>query len=89
MPPQALPRSRPRGRSEETRHANPRHRNDKTNELLKAYAASDSSIVWIDLGAQFLDETGWVPKAMMADEIHPTDKGYEPWAAALKEVLKW
>ena len=79
----------PRGRSEETRHANPRHRNDKTNELLKAFAASDPTIVWIDIGARFLDETGWVPKTLMGDEIHPTDKGYEPWSAALKQALSW
>lgn len=79
----------PRGRSAETRHANPRHRNDRTNELLKAWAEKEPSVVWIDIGDNFLDETGWVPKEMMGDEIHPTDKGYEPWAAALKEVLKW
>ena len=34
-----------------------------------------------------VDETGWVPKEIMADEIHPTDKGYEFWMEALAPVL--
>ena len=79
----------PRGRSDQTRHAGPRRRNDRTNELLKTWAATEHSLVWIDIGADFLDEMGWVPKAMMADEIHPTDAGYVPWTAALKKVMGW
>ena len=79
----------PRGASGQTRHAGPRRRNDATNELLKAFAATDPSVVWIDIGPDLVDETGWVPKAVMGDEIHPTDAGYALWSAALKRALGW
>lgn len=78
----------PRGVSAASlRHAKARERNDKTNALLKEFAAAHSEIVWIDFNDRLVDSTGWVPKAMMADEIHPTDQGYDVWMAALSPVL--
>lgn len=78
----------PRGASATSRrHAAARARNDRTNALLKDYAARDGRLVWLDIGPAFLDETGWVPKSLMADEIHPTDRGYEIWMKALAPVL--
>ena len=78
----------PRGRSAESvRHAKARARNDKTNALLRAFAQKDGKILWIDFNAKLVDETGWVPKTLMADEIHPTDAGYDIWMAALAPVL--
>ena len=78
----------PRGCSAESaRHAKARVRNDKTNALLKAFSVKDGKIVWIDFNAKLVDATGWVPKTLMADEIHPTDAGYDIWMAALKPVL--
>ena len=78
----------PRGCSAESaRHAKARVRNDKTNAFLKAFSAKDGKIVWIDFNAKLVDATGWVPKTLMADEIHPTDAGYDIWMAALKPVL--
>ena len=79
----------PRGASEETRHAGPRRRNDATNALLKTFAATDPSVVWIDIGPDLVDETGWVPKAIMGDGLHPTGAGYAPWSVALKRALGW
>ena len=78
----------PRGCSADSaRHAKARARNDKTNELLKAFAEKDGKIVWIDFNDKLVDASGWVPKSLMADEIHPTDAGYELWMAALAPVL--
>ena len=78
----------PRGNSADSaRHAKSRARNDRTNELLKAFAEKDGAVVWIDFNAKLVDETGWVPKSLMKDEIHPTDAGYEIWMAALAPVL--
>ena len=34
-----------------------------------------------------VEKTMWVPKSMMADEIHPTDAGYDIWMTALEPVL--
>ena len=79
----------PRGVSSDSkRHAAARARNDKTNELLKAFAAAHPEITWIDFNAKLVDETGWVPSAIMRDEIHPTDAGYDLWMAAILPHLK-
>ena len=74
----------PRGNSAESvKHAAARARNDQTNALLAEFAKEDGMIVWVDFNDQLVDETGWVPRSIMADEIHPTDAGYEIWMNAL------
>ena len=78
----------PRGVSAASaKHAKARARNDKTNALLKAFAERDGKIVWIDFNSKLVDETGWVPASIMADQIHPTDAGYDLWMEALAPVL--
>jgi len=79
----------PRGVSAESkRHADAKVRNDKTNALLKEYAAAHPEIVWIDFNDKMVDSTGWVPRAIMADEIHPTDAGYDIWMDAILPRLR-
>ena len=79
----------PRGVSADSkRHAAARARNDKTNELLKAFAAAHPEITWIDFNDKMVDASGWVPRAIMADEIHHTDAGYDLWMAAILPHLK-
>ncbi len=78
----------PRGASAESkRHAKAKVRNDKTNELLKAFAAAHPEITWVDFNDKLVDESGWVPKTIMADEIHPTDAGYDIWSAAVADKI--
>jgi len=78
----------PRGDSAQSeRHAAARGRNDRTNELLKKFADRDGRITWIDFNDKLVDETGWVPKSIMADQIHPTDAGYDLWMEALAPVI--
>lgn len=78
----------PRGCSADSaRHAKARARNDRTNDLLKAFAERDGKIVWIDFNHRLVDASGWVPKSLMADEIHPTSAGYEIWMEALAPAL--
>ena len=79
----------PRGASAESkRHADAKARNDKTNALLKEYAAAHPEIVWIDFNDKMVDASGWVPRAIMADEIHPPDAGYGLWMDAILPRLK-
>ena len=79
----------PRGASAESkRHAAAHPRNDRTNELLKAFAAAHPEITWIDFNDKMVDSTGWVPRAIMADEIHPTDAGYDLWMDAILPRLR-
>ena len=78
----------PRGCSaDSTKHAAARRRNDKTNDLLRKFAEEDGDIVYVDFNDNLLDESGWVPKSLMADEIHPTDAGYDVWMDALAPHL--
>ena len=78
----------PRGASASSpRHAKARARNDKTNELLKAFAERDGRVVWVDFNAKLIDASGWTPKSLMPDEIHPSDAGYDIWMEALAPVL--
>ena len=78
----------PRGASAESKpHADARQRNDQTNHLLEDFAKKDGKVVWLDFNRSLTDETGWVPKRLMADEIHPTDAGYDRWLEALKPHL--
>ena len=78
----------PRGNSAQSvRHVDARARNDKTNLLLKQFADRDGKIIWIDFNDKLVDATGWVPKSIMPDEIHPSAAGYEIWAEALAPVI--
>ena len=77
----------PRGCSASSGHVSARARNDKTNELLKAFADGDEGVVWVDFNDKLVDETGWVPKSLMADEVHPTDAAYDIWMEALQPHL--
>jgi lysophospholipase L1-like esterase len=45
------------------------------------------SVFYLDIGAKFLDADGNIPKDVMSDALHPTTKGYEIWAEAVKEPL--
>lgn len=42
---------------------------------------------YLDIGSKFLDAGGNIPKDVMSDALHPTTKGYEIWAEAVKEPL--
>ena len=78
----------PRGCSADSaRHVAARQRNDKTNELLRKFAEEDGKLVYVDFNDKLVDESGWVPKSLMADEIHPTDAGYDIWMDALAPHL--
>ena len=41
----------------------------------------------MDFNDKLVDKSGWVPRSLMADEIHPTDAGYDIWMEALAPVL--
>lgn len=79
----------PRGRSADSPHAEARARNDKTNALLKEFAERDGKVVWVNFGERLLDSSGWVPASLMADEIHPTDAGYDIWMNALAPHIQF
>jgi lysophospholipase L1-like esterase len=42
---------------------------------------------YLDIGSRFLNADGNIPKDIMSDGLHPTTKGYEIWADAVKQPL--
>lgn len=45
------------------------------------------TVHFLDIGQKFLTADGTLPKEIMPDFLHPQEKGYEIWAAAIKEPL--
>lgn len=52
-----------------------------------AKLADGQHVRFLDLGPKFLAADGTLPKDIMPDFLHPGLKGYEIWAAAMKEPL--
>jgi beta-glucosidase len=44
-------------------------------------------VFYLDIGDKFLDANGVLTPDIMADKLHPNEKGYEIWAEAVKEPL--
>jgi lysophospholipase L1-like esterase len=42
---------------------------------------------YLDIGKEFLDARGNLPADIMPDALHPNEKGYQIWAAAIKQPL--
>jgi len=57
------------------------------NDRLAAFAR-EKGLIFLDLGAKMLGPDGTLSREIMKDFVHPTEKGYALWAAALKDVLK-
>jgi alpha-L-fucosidase 2 len=57
-----------------------------TNKLLADYART-AGLTWLDIGAAFLAADGTMLPGLTADYTHPTDKGYQIWADALRPYL--
>ena len=58
-------------------------RNRETNALIRKFA-DGKRIVWVDFREKFLVD-GRIPKSLMGDYIHPTERGYAIW---LEEILR-
>jgi lysophospholipase L1-like esterase len=42
---------------------------------------------FMDIGPRFLNDDGTIPREVMHDGLHPTSKGYEIWAEAVRDTL--
>jgi lysophospholipase L1-like esterase len=45
-------------------------------------------VFYLDIGSKFLNEKGFIPQDVMSDALHPTTKGYEIWAEAVKDHIE-
>ncbi|WP_245773157.1 GDSL-type esterase/lipase family protein [Paenibacillus catalpae] len=58
----------------------------RMNELYAALA-SELGLTFLDIGPSMLAEDGTLPREIAFDTCHLTEKGYQLWADALREVL--
>ena len=58
-----------------------------TNEIIKGFA-DNKTVFYEDLGPKFLTPTGVIERDIMADFLHPTEKGYQIWADAIRPYLE-
>lgn len=52
-----------------------------------ARLADGKNVRYLDIGTKFLAADGTLTKEIMPDALHPGEKGYEIWAAAIKQPL--
>ena len=52
-----------------------------------ARLADNERVFYMDIGDRFLAADGTIPTEIMADCLHPTERGYEIWADAVQEKL--
>jgi len=50
--------------------------------------ADGKTIFYVDFGSQMIEADGSISTEMMRDALHPGEKGYEIWAAAIEPKLK-
>lgn len=60
----------------------------KSNAILAGLVKGDSRVRYLDIGQRFLDGEGNLTREIMADFVHPTDRGYAIWADAIMPYLE-
>lgn len=59
---------------------------DEINPIISALH-DNQHVFYMDIGSKFLAADGSIPREIMSDGLHPTSKGYEIWANAVKDTL--
>jgi beta-glucosidase len=60
--------------------------NDNANKII-AKVANNKTIFYLDINKKFLNKKGELPRDIMADLLHPGEKGYEVWAKAMEPMI--
>lgn len=56
------------------------------NDLIKKYD-DGKKVFFLDISAKFLDKDGALPKDVMPDWLHLSEKGYKIWADSIKDKV--
>lgn len=56
------------------------------NRLLEEKLKGKTSVTFLDIGGKMLEPDGTLPKEIMPDGTHPSEKGYSIWGKALVEA---
>ena len=60
--------------------------NEKVNAIISGFA-DNRRVYYLDINREFLTADGTLSKDIMPDLLHPNEKGYEIWAAAMAPTL--
>lgn len=60
---------------------------NEVNAILAGFG-DGKHVRFLDINEKFLAPDGTLPKSIMPDFLHPGEKGYEIWAAAIREPLR-
>ncbi len=64
-----------------------RQQNEQANAIIRSFA-DGKRVHFLDIGAKFLEPDGTLSKTIMPDLLHPNEKGYEIWAAAVESKVR-
>jgi lysophospholipase L1-like esterase len=73
----------PRGPADDPR----RGRIKNINRMIEDLDDGGQHVRFLDMGTKFLQPDGSISTSVMADYLHPTRKGYEIWADAMRPTL--
>lgn len=68
------------------RNAPARLRNEAVNGMIAA-CANGRDVVWLDIRDRLLESDGTLSRETMPDLLHPSERGYDIWLAALEPYL--
>jgi len=64
-----------------------RRSNAAINDRLRIYA-DNQQVFFLDLSRHFLDSRGRLSRDLMPDYLHPSERGYQVWAAGMEDVIR-
>jgi lysophospholipase L1-like esterase len=73
---------------DETARKTQKDKIDNINKMIAKLDDGGKSVKFLDIGGKFLDGNGAIPKDIMPDQLHLSEKGYEIWANAVESVIK-
>lgn len=65
-----------------------RTRHTSVNPLLARLDDGGKTVRFLDIAGKFVDADGTIPKEIMPDFVHLSDKGYQLWADAVEATLR-
>ncbi len=64
-----------------------RRQNEQVNAIIRNFA-DGKDVIWVDINDKLMNPDGTIDKEMMPDRLHPRQKGYEIWSAAIMPYAK-
>ena len=60
----------------------------KVNQIISQLDDGGKTVKYLDIGDRFMQPDGSIPRDVMPDQLHLSEKGYQIWADAVKGPIK-